>query len=276
MKNLPAISGAEVFYWEQCTSTNALAAAKLRLSDNSAGAVILAGEQTAGRGRLGRSWTTAAGQDLAMSLAWPVRTPRAAERLATHAALLNMALALDVQAALQNLVPPARTTIKLKWPNDLVAFAHGAHRKLGGILIEPQWSGPHLRGWVVGLGINVASRHMHRPHQGVSLWEATGQTTPLLPLARAIAQRWLQQFATLGKAEPWPANDVLAAYHDALAFQHVPRTYERNGQAFAATLERVHRDGTADFVTPDGIRHRFNSSDIRGVLRDEDASNQTG
>ena len=278
MKVLAPIGDVQVVQWDVCSSTNALAADHLRQSANSSGAVILAEEQTQGRGRMGRSWTTVRGEDLAMSLAMPVVTPQAAGRMSEDAAVVNMALALDVLDALKATLAAADIdlSLRLKWPNDIVVFAQGTHRKLGGMLIEPQWAGPHLRGWVVGLGLNLHARHMHRPHQGVSLWEATGQTTPLLPLARAIAQRWLQQFATLGKAEPWPANDVLAAYHDALAFQHVPRTYERNGQAFAATLERVHRDGTADFVTPDGIRHRFNSSDIRGVLRDEDAGNQTG
>jgi BirA family biotin operon repressor/biotin-[acetyl-CoA-carboxylase] ligase len=269
MKNLPAISGAEVFYWEQCTSTNALAAAKLRLSDNSAGAVILAGEQTAGRGRLGRSWTTAAGQDLAMSLAWPVRTPRAAERLATHAALLNMALALDVQAALQNLVPPARTTIKLKWPNDLVAFAHGAHRKLGGMLIEPQWSGPHLRGWVVGLGINVASRHMHRPHQGVSLWEATGQTFPLPALFTTIAERWIHRLTGLENGPDIDGQALLDAYHRELVFLGTPRHYRYAGEMIEATLERVHDDGTADFNITGSGRLRLSSAEIRGLLQED-------
>ena len=268
MKNLPAIGGAEVFYWEQCTSTNALAAEKLRLSDNSTGAVILAGQQTAGRGRLGRSWTTAAGQDLAMSLAWPARNRTAAEHLANHAALLNMALTLDVQAAVQATTSQAPVALKLKWPNDLVAFAHGAHRKLGGMLIEPQWAGPQLRGWVVGVGINVASRHMHRPHRGVSLWEATGQTFPLPTLAAAIAERWLHRLQALEHLPDLDSAAIMGAYHRELAFLGVPRPYEHAGMPVEAALLRVHLDGTADFdITGTGTK-RLTSSEIRGLLEE--------
>lgn len=273
MKNLPAISGAEVFYWEQCTSTNALAAEKLRLSDNSTGAVILAGQQTAGRGRLGRTWTTAAGQDLAMSLAWPARHPAAADHLANHAALLNMALALDVLDAVQAVVAPADLAVKLKWPNDLVAFAHGAYRKLGGMLIEPQWSGRQLRGWVVGVGINVASRHMHRPHQGLSLWEATGQTYPLPSLATAIATRWLHRLQALEDSPSIDGAAILEAYHRELVFLGMPRPYRRAGTTIEASLQRVHADGTADFHISGATTERLSSSDIRGLLHE---STQTG
>lgn len=268
MKNLPAISGAEVFYWEQCTSTNALAAEKLRLSDNSTGAVILAGRQTAGRGRLGRSWTTVAGEDLAMSVAWPVRNTTAAEHLTNHAAVLNMALALDVQEAVKETIAPDPLTLKLKWPNDLVAFAHGAHRKLGGMLIEPQWAGRQLRGWVVGVGINVASRHMHRPHRGLSLWEATGQTFPILPLATAIAERWMQRLQSLKSPEGLDGGAILRAYHRELAFLGVPRTYRHGGNIIEATLERVHEDGTADFNLAGTGTERLSSSEIRGLLEE--------
>jgi len=201
-----------------------------------------------------------------MSLAWPARHPAAADHLANHAALLNMALATDVQTAVQEIIASDQLPLKLKWPNDLVAFAHGAYRKLGGMLIEPQWAGQQLRGWVVGVGINVASRHMHRPHQGLSLWEATGQTYPLPSLATAIATRWVDRLQSLEDSPSIDGAAILEAYHRELVFLGMPRPYRRAGTTIEASLQRVHADGTADFHITGAGTERLSSSDIRGCF----------
>ncbi|MDR7153145.1 BirA family biotin operon repressor/biotin-[acetyl-CoA-carboxylase] ligase [Hydrogenophaga palleronii] len=106
--------------------------------------LLVAEEQTAGRGRLGRHWHSRAGQSLTFSLALPM-VP------------LNWSgLSLAVGVSLANSLHP---DVKLKWPNDL--WLH--ERKLGGILVETAGSGatptapnPQPRLVVVGVGINIA------------------------------------------------------------------------------------------------------------------------
>jgi BirA family transcriptional regulator, biotin operon repressor / biotin---[acetyl-CoA-carboxylase] ligase len=110
--------------------------------------VAIAGEQTEGRGRLGRSWTAPPGSALLMSglvrpseLLWPV------ERW--H--LLTFAMA---EAARRSVVGLGGMTATIKWPNDLLAIRpDGAERKLAGILAEAV-HGLHP-GVVVGIGCNV-------------------------------------------------------------------------------------------------------------------------
>ncbi|MBI4408240.1 MAG: biotin--[acetyl-CoA-carboxylase] ligase [Gemmatimonadetes bacterium] len=106
------------------------------------GALVLADEQTAGRGRHGRAWHSPAGAGLWLAvLLRPARAP-VGGALAIRAGLA----AVD---AIAHAVPEVGP--RLRWPNDLIA----AGRKAGGILCEARWSGERL-GWAaVGVGINV-------------------------------------------------------------------------------------------------------------------------
>lgn len=105
------------------------------------GLVVVADEQTAGRGRRGRSWHSPAGRSLAASI---VLQPRLA---AADAWVLPLAAALAVSAACE---PVA--VVRLKWPND-VTDERG--RKLGGILIETVIADDRLCGAIIGVGLNT-------------------------------------------------------------------------------------------------------------------------
>lgn len=107
------------------------------------GVVAVADHQTAGRGRLGRSWTAPPGASLLMSvLLRPALPPDALH-------LLNAAVALAAADACQEL---AGLEPELKWPNDLMVGG----RKLAGILSEADLGGPAGAVVVVGMGLNVS------------------------------------------------------------------------------------------------------------------------
>lgn len=107
-----------------------------------AGALVLSEEQTAGRGRQGRTWHSPPGTGLWLAVLLRPARPPAGGALAIRAGLGTVDAVADA-------APEAAP--RLKWPNDLVV----AGRKAGGILCEARWSGPQL-GWVaVGIGINV-------------------------------------------------------------------------------------------------------------------------
>lgn len=102
--------------------------------------VVAAGHQTAGRGRLGRSWTDAPGKALLVSL---VLRPRVSPGTAP---LITLAAAAALVEAAE--VPELRS----KWPNDLVV----GERKVGGILAETAISAGALRYVILGIGLNIA------------------------------------------------------------------------------------------------------------------------
>jgi len=111
------------------------------LAETPAAAVLLvAGEQTAGRGRRGRRWRSAPGAGLTFSLARRIRRP------ARELAALSLVAGVAAARALRTLGVPA----ELKWPNDLLA----AGAKLGGILVETRPAGRETLA-VFGIGINL-------------------------------------------------------------------------------------------------------------------------
>ena len=132
-----------------CASTNDVCAERAR-AGAPAGLVIAADAQTAGRGRLGRSWHSPPGDNLYFSLL--LRPARAPSEIPPLTLLAGAAVA-DALAGL-GLVP------RLKWPNDVQLVdgdgaTVGRRRKLAGILTEMATAGTTVEHVVVGVGINV-------------------------------------------------------------------------------------------------------------------------
>jgi len=111
------------------------------------GVVLVTDHQTAGRGRLGRSWEAPPGSSLLVSIL--LRPTLAPEQL--H--LLSMAVAVAASDACDAV---AGIRPRLKWPNDLVAVTPaGDERKLAGILAESSVRAGGVAAVVVGMGLNV-------------------------------------------------------------------------------------------------------------------------
>ena len=122
----------------RCDSTNAILLDRAETGAPS-GTVVITDEQTAGRGRRGRSWFSSPGDSLTFSLLW---------RFAPGTAPAGLSLAVGV-AVNNALARVGAGETALKWPNDILL--HG--RKLGGILIELLPGAPHVA--VIGIGINL-------------------------------------------------------------------------------------------------------------------------
>ena len=117
-------------------------------------ALVVADEQTAGRGRLNRRWFTLPGASLAFSLVLRGGTlPAGSPEAGIDPGMLSMRLtalgALSVSLALEagyGLSP------EIKWPNDVLL----QRRKTAGILVEGHWQGEQLEAAILGIGINIA------------------------------------------------------------------------------------------------------------------------
>jgi BirA family biotin operon repressor/biotin-[acetyl-CoA-carboxylase] ligase len=196
--------------------------------------VLVAEQQTSGRGRMGRPWMAQAGASLTFSLAWPLRPLRGWSALSLA---LGYALAQALQPWPHGQPPSGQGRLMIKWPNDLWWFdspaaagaraglpaqtatptglpAHG--RKLAGILIETvPWpaSEPQegaaapdagTRWVVVGVGLNVQAHHLDPqglPPQGVagtSAWRPQDQAPALWHLAADAVARALVDFEAQG------------------------------------------------------------------------------
>jgi BirA family transcriptional regulator, biotin operon repressor / biotin---[acetyl-CoA-carboxylase] ligase len=130
----------EVHLYAAVDSTNRVARRRAA-AGAPAGTVILAEEQTAGRGRAGRSWASPPGLGLWCTV---IARPGTGDALP----LLPLLAGLDAARALE---PELAGTIDIKWPNDLLIGG----RKLGGVLCEGSWESGRPGAVAVGVGINI-------------------------------------------------------------------------------------------------------------------------
>ena len=139
----PAI-GLPYRYSARCASTNA--EIKNQAAVSPSGTLQVTDEQTEGRGRLGRSWSSRPGEDLTFSvLLRPGASP-------SEACLLSLAAALATAEVLEAL-PGLGGRVKVKWPNDVLID----EKKVCGILLESSLAGARLEWVVAGIGLNVNS-----------------------------------------------------------------------------------------------------------------------
>jgi BirA family transcriptional regulator, biotin operon repressor / biotin---[acetyl-CoA-carboxylase] ligase len=134
-----AVPACEVYETVSSTMDVAHAAAGRGAS---AGTVILADAQEAGRGRGGKRWASLPGRGVWMTLIERPESPRGLD-------VLSLRLGLHAAEALDRF---AEERVRLKWPNDLYV----GDRKLGGILVEARWRDQRVEWVAIGIGLNVA------------------------------------------------------------------------------------------------------------------------
>jgi BirA family transcriptional regulator, biotin operon repressor / biotin---[acetyl-CoA-carboxylase] ligase len=172
------------------------------------GQVLVAEEQTAGRGRLGRTWTSVPGAALTFSvLLRPVTVPAA--RRGWLPLIAGVAVASAVRSVTGRGGPDGAVDAVLKWPNDVLV----GERKLAGILAEQSPDGSAL---VIGIGLNVAT-----PADVLPVSPAGLRATSLLVEGASVSRaellleilRQFESWYTAFLADPDPARTgLLDAY----------------------------------------------------------------
>ena len=105
--------------------------------------VVLAKEQTTGRGQQGTSWVSEPGKNLTFSVFKKFDGFKAADHF-----YLNLIVSLAIYRALKNLKVP---NLRIKWPNDILS----GNSKVCGILIETIMAGGRVKSAIIGVGLNV-------------------------------------------------------------------------------------------------------------------------
>ena len=168
----------EHIHWLGTVDSTNLVCKRMAAEGAPDGTVVMADAQTAGRGRLGRSFQSAQGLGLYLSVLWRPQTPPE-EWMALPA--------LCAVAACRAICRVCGLEAQIKWPNDLI---YGG-KKLGGILTESVL----LEGAaavVLGIGINVSHRAADFEgevrHMASSLETATGSSVSRQALAAALVE----------------------------------------------------------------------------------------
>lgn len=205
-----------------------------------AGAVVIADEQTAGRGRFGRRWIAPPGRALLMTvLLRPGRTP--ADRVPSVAPIR---IGLAVANVIERVTGIATT---LKWPNDVLVPGHG---KVAGILCEAGTE-PSDGAWVVaGIGINTgqhpAELHSEPPRSAASIRSVTGEPGD----RRAIAANLLDALRPfdLRNLEPLLDHEL-----DAYARRDALRGHTVDVDGRRGIVDGLDRDGALRLRTAAGV-----------------------
>jgi BirA family biotin operon repressor/biotin-[acetyl-CoA-carboxylase] ligase len=183
--------------------------------------LLVAEQQTSGRGRFGRVWQSGAGMSLTFSLALPLAPGEWSG--------LSLAVGVALAEALDPLQGEAAPRIGLKWPNDLwLMDAPGRGRKLGGVLIETVAVGER-RMCVVGVGLNMlpqpstqdlASGYACLREMAPDMDAPAALRRVALPLARALLSFEREGFAPFATA--YRKRDLLLGQGVITTFPGVP------------------------------------------------------
>ena len=249
---VPQLPGftVEVLPTVDSTNTELMRRARAGQSDP---VLLVAEQQTAGRGRLGRAWRSQPGDSLMFSLGLPLAP--------ADWSGLSLAVGVSVAESLQPVLPqPGSATprVGLKWPNDLWLGGAGGERKLGGILVEtasfvaPQGAAaPASAGTryvVVGVGLNIRppdAAGMGLPPGGLQEVDVLLDAPTALLRVAAPLVAMLQSFAGYGFAPMQPRfalRDVLQGRSVVLSDGH------------SGTAQGVGEDGALWVLTDSGMQ----------------------
>ncbi|MEU3103579.1 biotin--[acetyl-CoA-carboxylase] ligase [Streptomyces griseoflavus] len=234
-------------------STNSDLVARALAGEVREGAVRVAEEQTAGRGRLDRQWSAPARSGLFFSV---LLTPREVplDRWGWLPLLTGVAVATGLSRA-------AGVDTALKWPNDVLVTVGGAERKAGGILAE----GAGEAGVVVGVGINVSLRadELPVPTAG-SLALAGAVSTDRDPLLRGMLralEEWYGRWrAAGGDAGACGLQETYAAGCATLG--RTVRAELPGDRALVGEAVAVDGDGRLVLATSAGVQEPVGAGDI--------------
>jgi BirA family biotin operon repressor/biotin-[acetyl-CoA-carboxylase] ligase len=257
------VFGRDLVILPRTDSTNDVAKA-LAAQGAPEGTVVLADEQTAGRGRLGRRWSAPPGTCLLCSILFrPALPPSQANRL-TMLCSLAAADAVERVTGLQ---------VALKWPNDLIIQSpipstqypipntqYLPWRKLAGILTETGVTGERLDLVVVGIGINVNVALDVLPTlapDATSILTETNQVVErailLGSLLRGVETRYARLQAGSSPHAEWATRLATLGLHVEVTTPD---------GVLAGIAEAVDEDGALLLRVPDGALHRLLAGDV--------------
>lgn len=247
-KSLSKLELGDIRYFESIGSTNdeALAWAAADAPDLS---LVIADEQTAGRGRLDRKWFTPKGTALAFSL---ILRPTEEEKphLSRTVGLAGLAVAESLRTRGLN--------AQIKWPNDVLIGG----RKVCGILVESVWSGEDVDCVVAGIGVNVLKEAVPPAEDllfpATSLEDELGQP----PKRVEVLSEMLANFLSLRQG--LTNEDFITQWQELLAFRNETVQVETgNTRPISGKISGLDTDGSLRMLNEHGEIVTVRFGDVR-------------
>ncbi len=235
--------------YDSLPSTSSLALERARAGATS-GLWITAGEQTKGRGRRGRTWTTERG-NLAASLLLidPAPPPLAAT--------VSFVAGLVLHQAILDLAGPGYVDrVKLKWPNDLLLD----RRKAAGILVDGEKLPDKRFAVVIGIGVNCRSHpDSDTVYPATDLFSA-GVVVESTALFEQLAVNFDAELGRWDRGKGFAA--IRAAWLDRAIGVGEAITVNLPDRAVAGRFDALDGDGRLVLALPDGARQTISAGDL--------------
>ena len=211
--------------------------------------LVIADEQTKGKGRFNRRWVTKPGSALAFSLILKP-TQDEIERLPLFAPLCGLAVhdALKLELGIDP---------QIKWPNDVLL----ERKKCCGILVEAAWTGDRLSGVVLGIGINISSGSV--PTATDQLFSATC----LEEIAHRTVDRLLVLQSVLTQIKQWRpllgSESFFSHWQEHLAFRGEQVMIVQNEKPSIIGIEKgINLDGSLVLILENNTEAAFEVGDV--------------
>jgi BirA family biotin operon repressor/biotin-[acetyl-CoA-carboxylase] ligase len=245
-----AVLGHRIVYYPSIGSTNDRAL-ELASEGDVEGTLVLAEEQTGGRGRRQRAWFSPPRLGIYATLLLRPAIPAARAPLFTFLAAVAVARALRETSGLE---------ARIEWPNDVVI----ARRKLAGVLGEMRGSGPTLRELVVGIGINVHQRPEDFPPalrpRATSIRNEGGAPCGRAAILASFLEEFERRYARLLKDGP---ATLLAEWEGLSAFPRgCPVVVRGPGGTTEGTITGVDEEGALRLLGSRGAEIRVPFGEI--------------
>ncbi|HNP32186.1 MAG TPA: biotin--[acetyl-CoA-carboxylase] ligase [Flavobacterium sp.] len=210
--------------------------------------IVVANEQTKGKGQMGAKWVSEKGKNLTMSV------------LIKDVSLnnenifdLNVAAALSVLNILKkNKIPK----VSIKWPNDILSDS----KKVAGILIENRRKPEGSLNSVVGIGLNLNQTNFENLPQATSLTCITGEIYDPENMALHIGEFLQESFQKLAQNP----ESLWKEYHQNLYKINYPSAFEdQMGNHFMGIIKRVTLDGKLEVLLDDESITHYDIKEIK-------------
>jgi BirA family biotin operon repressor/biotin-[acetyl-CoA-carboxylase] ligase len=237
---------ADIRYFDITGSTNDDALEWIS-KDALDGSLIVADEQTKGRGRMQRKWVTRKGTSLAFSL---IFRPQIKSNVALYAPLGALGVAMAIEK-LYSIQP------QIKWPND-VLLNRG---KVCGILTEASWLEDRLEGIVLGIGINIATSALRAEDEFIfpasTLQSILDKPVNRLDLLAEVLRYIFTWRQFLG------AHEFIQAWNERLAFRGEVVQINLPGHGYlVGTVSHIAQDGLLWIRQKDGKEISVSAGDV--------------
>lgn len=189
--------------------------------------VVVAKNQTQGKGQMGEVWLSEEGKSLLFSVLVRIDAADVSSLF-----LLNALTALSITRVLSSYNLDG---LCIKWPNDILSY----NKKIGGILIENMFKSSGQIDVVIGIGINFAQTNFAHLPSGSSIYHTYQQKLDQEEVMTKIVTYLQKNLPDVRqRADYW-----WDAYHEKLFRKDEPNLFEKDGQTFTGIIRGVTRDG---------------------------------